>query len=222
MAKLIWDKSGERFFETGVDHGVLYLQDNTGAYPLGVVWNGLTTVTESPSGAEPNPQYADNIKYINIISAEEFSGTIEAYIYPDEFAACDGSAEPIDGVHVGQQPRKPFGFSYRTNIGNDTVGQNYGYKLHLVYGATAAPSEKAYSTINDSPEPVAFSWEVSTVPVNVTGLMPTSTLTIDSTKVDSAALADLEDILYGTEGAPGTAARLPLPDEVIATLTVTP
>lgn len=215
MAKLQWDNSGERIFETGVDHGVLYPQSNDGTYPTGVAWNGLVTVTESPSGAESNPQYADNIKYINLVSAEEFAGTIEAFTYPDEFAVCDGSAEPVDGVMVGQQGRRSFGLSYRSMIGNDVEGQDFGYKIHLVYGAQAAPSEKAYGTINDSPEAITFSWEITTTPVGVTDMKPTASITIDSTKVAPAALADLEDALYGTAGAPGTPARLPLPDEVL-------
>ncbi len=219
MPKLAWDGTGDRQFETGVDHGVLYLRDNTGVYATGVPWNGLTAVTESPSGAESNPQYADNIKYLNLVSAEDFSATIEAFTYPDEFAECDGSTEVADGVMIGQQPRKVFGFSYRTKIGNDTAGQDAGYKLHLVYGALAAPSEKAYTTINDSPEAITFSWEVSTTPANVTDHQATASITINSLKVDSEALADLEDLLYGTEGAPGTVAKLPTPDEVIALFT---
>lgn len=213
MAKLTWDDSGKRLFETGVSRGVLYPQDATGEYPLGVAWNGLTTVTESPSGAESNKQYADNIAYLNLVSAEEFGGTIEAFTYPPEFAACDGSASPEVGVVVGQQGRKPFGFCYRTELGNDTEGTDHGYKLHLVYGALAAPSEKAFATINDSPEAITFSWEFTTTPVAVTGLKPTATITIDSTKVDAADLAALELKLYGDTATP---AELPLPDEVIA------
>lgn len=213
MAKLTWDDTGKRFYETGVDHGVLYLQNQQGAYNTGVSWNGLTTVTESPSGAEANPQYADNIKYLNLISAEEFGCTIEAFTYPDEFAQCDGTATPVAGVAVGQQTRKTFGLSYRTKLGNDIDGTDYGYKLHLVYGALAAPSEKAYATINDSPEAITFSWEVTTTPVDVPNLKPTATLTIDSTKVSSAQLAELEALLYGTAG---TDAQLPLPGDVIA------
>lgn len=212
MTKLLWDQSGERLYETGVDHGVLYIPSG-GIYGIGYAWNGLTTVTESPSGAEPTPLYADNIKYLNLISVEEFAGTIEAYTYPDEFGQCDGTETPTDGVNVGQQSRKTFGLSYRTKVGNDTDGQDYGYKLHLVYGALAAPSEKAYATVNDSPEAITFSWEFSTTAVAVTDLKPTSVITIDSTKVDATALAALEDALYGTAGAD---ARLPLPDEVIA------
>lgn len=213
MTKLMWDQVGERFFETGVDHGVLYIPDNTGAYVNGYAWNGLTTVTESPSGAESNKQYADNIVYLNLISIEEFGGTIEAFTYPDEFGQCDGSAELAPGITVGQQSRKSFGLSYRTLLGNDLQGNDYGYKLHLVYGATASPSEKAYATVNDSPEPIGFSWDFSTSPVAVPGLKPTATLVIDSTKVDADKLADLLDILYGTAGADP---RLPLPAEVFA------
>lgn len=211
--KLVWDKTGERFFETGVDHGVLYIPNQQGAYVTGVAWNGLTTVTESPSGAEASPQYADNIKYLNLISAEEFGCTIEAFTYPDEFLQFDGVAEPAAGVSIGQQSRKQFGFSYRTNVGNDVDGSDHGYKLHLVYGCQAAPSEKAYATINDSPEAIAFSWEVTTTPVAVTDLKPTALITVDSTKVDAAGLAALEAALYGSAG---TDPRMPLPDEVIA------
>ena len=210
MAKLVWDATGERYYETGVNHGVLYVQEK-GAYPKGVVWNGLTAVTESPSGAESSPMYADNIKYLNLISAEEFGATVEAYTYPDEFAECDGSAELTPGVMLGQQKRKTFGLSYQTVYGNDTDNNDYGYKLHLIYGAQAAPSEKAYSSINDSPEAITFSWELTTTPVNVTGFKPTSCITIDSTKVDEAKLKALEVILYGSESEE---ARLPLPDEV--------
>lgn len=216
MAKLVWDKTGERFYETGVDQGVLYLLGDGGTYDTGVAWNGLVSVSESPSGAESNPQYADNIKYLNLISAEEFSATIEAFTYPAEFGECDGSAEPVAGVTIGQQNRKMFGLCYRTKIGNDTDGQDHGYKLHLIYGAQAAPSEKSYQTVNDSPEPITFSWEISTTPVNVTGYKPTASIVIDSTKVDAGKLAELEKKLYGDDSA-GTAS-LPLPDEVIALL----
>ena len=212
MAVLTWDQVGERFYETGVDHGVLYIP-TAGVYNTGFAWNGLISVTESPSGAEPSPQYADNIKYLNLLSTEEFGGTIEAFTFPDEFAQCDGTAFPKVGLAVGQQTRKTFGLSYRTKIGNDTEGQDLGYKLHLVYGALAAPSEKAYSTINDSPEAVTFSWEFTTTPVEVTGLKPTALLTIDSTKVASAGLTALEALLYGTELKEPS---LPLPDAVIA------
>ena len=212
MAVLTWDNVGERLFETGVDKGVLYIPTN-GIYDTGYAWNGLTAVTESPSGAEATAQYADNIKYLNLISAEDFGGTIEAFTYPTAFAQCDGTAYPQTGVSVGQQARKSFGFSYRTRLGNDTNGTDNAYKLHLVYGALAAPSEKAYNTINDSPEAMTFSWEFTTTPVPVSGLKPTAIMTIDSTKVSAGALASLENALYGTAG---TNARLPLPDEVIA------
>lgn len=216
MSKLVWDKTGERLYETGVKMGVLYPQSADGTYPKGVAWNGLTAVTESPSGAEATPLYADDIKYLNLMSAEEFGATIEAYMYPDEFAECDGSATLATGVYIGQQARKAFGLCYRTAIGNDVDMNEHGYKLHIIYGALAAPSEKAYSTINDSPEAITFSWEVTTTPVNVTGFKPTASVTIDSTKVDASKLAALEAILYGDEEE----ARLPLPDE-IATLMAT-
>ena len=220
--RLVWDATGERLYETGVSQGVLYVQDSTGKYPKGVAWNGLTGVTESPSGAEATALYADDIKYLNLMSAEEFGATIEAYTYPDEFAKCDGSAELTTGVTIGQQDRATFGMCYKTVLGNDSESNNYGYKLHIIYGAKASPSEKAYATINDSPEAITFSWEVTTTPVNVNGFKPTASLTIDSTKVDAGKLTALEDILYGKDaGAQGTpaavAARLPLPDE-IATL----
>lgn len=211
MPKIVWDNTGERLYETGVRNGVLYPIQTDGTYSKGVAWNGLISVTESPSGAEATPLYADDIKYLNLISAEEYGSTIEAYTYPDEFAECDGSASIAIGVNIGQQPRKTFGMCYRTVVGNDVENDNYGYKLHLVYGALAAPSEKAFSTINDSPEAITFSWEVSTTPVNVTGFKPTASLTIDSTKVDAAKLAALEAILYGSESEE---ARLPLPDEI--------
>lgn len=214
MTKLLWDQLGEKKYEIGVDHGVLYLATD-GVYDQGYAWNGLTTVTESPSGAEPQKTYADNIVYMNILSIEEFNGTIEAYTYPDEFGECDGSASPQTGVTVGQQNRRLFGLSYRTKVGNDQDGMDAGYKIHLVYSALAAPSEKAYATINDSPEGVAFSWDFSTTPVTVAGypnLKPTASLTIDSTKVDPTALAALEDILYGTSGVDPA---LPLPGAVL-------
>lgn len=214
MSKLVWDKTGERLYETGVKQGVLYPMDEKGTYPKGVPWNGLTNVTESPSGAEATALYADDIKYLNLMSNEEFGGTIEAYTYPDEFAECDGSASIATGVYIGQQPRKTFGFCYRTTLGNDVESNAHGYKLHLVYGALASPSEKAYSTINDNPEAVTFSWEFSTTPVNVTGFKPTACLTIDSTKVDAEKLAALEKILYGDDSDESAVARLPLPDEV--------
>jgi hypothetical protein len=213
MTRLTWDQVGERLYEAGVDHGVLYHRAANGTYDVGYSWNGLTTVTESPSGAESNPQYADNIMYLNLVSAELFGGTIEAFTYPDEFAECDGTAVVNGGVMIGQQTRRLFGLSYRTRVGNDVDGTDHGYKLHLIYGAMAAPSEKAYATINDSPEALTFSWEISTTPVEITGYKPTASLTIDSTKVDAAALATLEDALYGTAGADP---RLPLPDEVVA------
>lgn len=216
MAKLVWDKSGERLYETGVKQGVLYVQDTAGTYPKGVAWNGLTAVTESPSGAEATALYADDIKYVNLVSAEELGGTIEAYMYPDEFAECDGSVALTPGMYIGQQDRKTFGLCYRTTLGNDTDSNNHGYKLHIIYGALAAPSEKAYATINDSPEAITFSWEFKTTPVNVTGHKPTASIVIDSTKVDAEKLAALEKILYGdTEVEP----RLPLPDEVAQIIT---
>jgi hypothetical protein len=213
MARLEWDKIGERFYEAGVDHGVLYLLNPAGDYNDAHAWNGLTTVTESPSGAEANPQYADNLKYLNLLSAEDFGATIEAFTYPDAFAECDGTAVPSPGVAVGQQSRTIFGLAYRTLVGNDQVGTDKGHKLHLIYGANAAPSEKAYSTINDSPEPLTFSWEVTTTPVPVEGLKPTAQLVIDSTTADPAKLTQLDEILFGTAG---TEPRLPLPDEVIS------
>ena len=211
MARLVWDQTGQKTYETGVKQGVLYPQGEGGAYPKGYAWNGLTGVTESPSGAESNPLYADDIKYLNLISAEEFGATIEAYTYPDEFAECDGSAEIAPGVTIGQQARKTFGMAYKTTFGNDVDGNEHGYKLHLIYGALATPSEKAYATINDSPEAITFSWEVTTTPVAVEGFKPTASLTIDSTKVDKSKLAALEDILYGKDSVE---ARLPLPNEV--------
>lgn len=210
MTVLEWDKNGERFYETGTTKGVLYPME-AGSYTKGVVWNGLTAVTESPSGAEPTDLYADDTKYATLRSAETFAATVEAYTYPDEFAECDGSAELTEGVYVGQQPRKSFGMSYRTQIGND-VTDNAGYKLHLLYGCTASPSEKSYATINDSPEAITFSWELTTTPVNVSGMKPTATIVIDSTKADAAKLAKLEKVLYGDESEE---ARLPLPDEIL-------
>ena len=213
MAPLTWDQVGERLFETGVDHGVLYIPDETGDYSLGVAWNGLVTVTESPSGAAANPQYADNIKYLNLIAAEEFGGTIDAFTYPDEFAQCDGTAIAEAGVTVGQQSRKVFGLSFRSRVGNDIDGTDHGYKLHMIYGAQAAPSDRAYGTINDQPAAISFSWTITTSPVPVTGLKPSALVTVDSTKVSAATLADLEGILYGSGGVD---ARLPMPDEVIA------
>ena len=216
MPRITWDDTSKRLYETGVKMGVLYPIQSNGAYTKGVAWNGLTAVTESPSGAEATALYADDIKYLNLMSNEEFSATIEAYTYPDEFAECDGSAALAKGVMIGQQKRKTFGLCYRTTLGNDVEGNDYGYKLHLVYGCLAAPSEKAYSTINDSPEAITFSWEVSTTPVAVTGFKPTSQITIDSTKVDTSKLSALENVLYGTnaDGDTGAEPRLPLPDEV--------
>ena len=210
MPRLTWDDLGKRFYETGVKQGVLYLQVG-GAYPKGVAWNGLTAVTESPSGAEPTPLYADDIKYLELTSNEEFGCTIEAYTYPDEFKACNGEATLAEGVTIGQQTRVPFGFCYKTVLGNDEKKNDYGYKLHLVYGATASVSEKAFQTINDSPEAITFSWEVTTTPVAVKGFKPTAILTIDSTTIAADKLTALEDILYGKDEAE---ARLPLPDEI--------
>jgi hypothetical protein len=221
MAPLTWDQVGERTYETGVDRGVLYLPDaTTGAYGGGVAWNGLTTVTESPAGAESSPQFADNIKYLNLVSAETFGATLEAFTYPDEFAQCDGTAVPEPGVAIGQQGRRQFGLSYRTRKGNDIEGADFGYKLHLVYGCLASPSEKAYGTINDSPEAIAFSWELSTTPVPVTGFAPTALVVIDSTVVTAASLTAVEDALYG--GGTETEARLPLPDEILTLVTPGP
>ncbi len=208
--KITWDKSGERYYETGVKRGVLYVMDK-GAYGNGVAWNGLTAVTESPSGAEASPMYADDIKYLNLYSAEEFAATVEAYTYPDEFAECDGSAEIAPGVTIGQQKRKTFGMCYTTVLGNDTDGNDHGYKIHIIYGANAAPSEKPYATINDSPEAITFSWELTTTPVEVAGHKPTASLTIDSTKTTPEKMKAIEDILYGTESQEP---RLPLPSEI--------
>lgn len=218
MSKLKWDKTGERFYETGVKNCVLYIP-TSGIYSKGVAWNGVTAITESPSGAEATPLYADDMKYLNLYSTEEFGATIEAYTYPDEFAECDGSSSIADGVIIGQQTRKPFGLCYKTTLGNDTNGNDLGYKLHIIYGAMASPSEKAYATINDSPEAITFSWEVTTTPVEVTGKKPTASIVIDSTKADSSKLAALEVILYGKDGTGegNTGAvepRLPLPDEI--------
>lgn len=218
--KLVWDKTGEHYYETGVKNGVLYPMSASGTYPKGVAWNGLTAITESPSGAEATALYADDIKYLNLMSNEEFGATVEAYTYPDEFAECDGSASLTEGVYIGQQARKTFGLCYRTTLGNDSKGNDYGYKLHIIYGAMASPSEKAYATINDSPDAITFSWELSTTPVAVANFKPTASLTIDSTKVDPQKLATLEEILYGKDGTGedhSTGAvdpRLPLPDEI--------
>ena len=216
MTKLVWDETGKRLYETGVKNGVLYPQDSTGAYPKGVAWNGLTAVTQSPSGAEATPLYADDMKYLNLYSAEEFGATVEAYTYPDEFAECDGSAELAKGVMIGQQPRKAFGLVYKTVIGNDVKNNKYGYKLHLIYGAMASPSEKAYATINDSPEAITFSWEITTTPVSVTGFEPTAYIEIDSTKAEPTKLAKLEEKLFGSATEEAT---LPLPNEVATLMT---
>jgi hypothetical protein len=223
MTELSWDLVGEKVYETGVDHGVLYIPDGSGVYSNGYAWNGLVTVTESPSGAEASPQYADNIKYVNLISTEEFGATVEAFTYPDEFGQCDGSAQPEAGVFLGQQARKPFGLSYRTLIGNDTLGTARGFKLHLIYGANAAPSERAYGTVNDSPEAITLSWDLTTTPVlvgtvNGVDYKPTASMVIDSTKVDADALDDLMDLLYGTSG---TDPQLPTPAAVIDLFTGT-
>ena len=215
MAKLVWDATGEHFYETGVSKGVIYPQAAGGTYPAGAAWNGLTAVTESPSGAEPTPLYANNNKYLNLMSAEEFGFSITAYTYPDEFAECNGERALAKGAMIGQQKRKAFGMTYQSIIGNDTEGDAYGYKLHLVYGALAAPSEMAHNTVNDSPEATEMSWECSTTPVAVEGFNPTSHIVIDSTKADETALKALEDVLYGTEDGE---ARLPLPDEVVTIL----
>ncbi len=212
MAPLVWDEVGRRFYETGVDRGVLYIPNAQGDYVDGVAWNGLTSISETPSGAEPNAQYADNIKYLNLFSAEDFGATLEAFTYPDEFAQFDGLGIPADGVTVGQQFRRSFGLSYRSKLGNDVEGGDYGYKLHLIYGCVASPSEKAYNTINDSPEAIVFSWSISTTPVAVPGMKPTSIITIDSTKVDPATLAVLERRLYGDAAVDPS---LPLPATVI-------
>ena len=210
--KLIWDNVGDRFYETGTSQGVLYPQGENGTYPLGVVWNGLTGVTESPSGAEPSPLYADNIKYLNLTSTEEFGATVEAYTYPDEFAECDGSADIAKGVSIGQQPRKAFGLSYKTIIGNDLEGDDHGYKLHIIYNAKASPTDKSYTTVSDSPDAITFSWELTTTPLTISGFKPTANITIDSTKVDATKLQELETILYGSEEEE---ARLPLPSEIV-------
>ena len=216
MTKLVWDETGKRLYETGVKMGVLYVQGSGGAYNTGVAWNGLTAVTESPSGAEANPMYADDIKYLNLFSAEEFGATIEAYTYPEAFEQCDGSASIATGVTIGQQERKQFGLCYRTTLGNDVEGNDHGYKIHLIYGAKASPSEKAYATINDSPEAITFSWELTTTPVSVSGHKPTANLVIDSTKVAPEKLTKLENMLYGDASSEPT---LPLPDKVVEILT---
>ena len=213
MAKLVWDQSGQKFFETGISNGVLYVSDGQGGYLKGVAWNGLTSVAENPSGAESNPVYADNIKYLNIISAEEFGATIEAYTYPDDFMECDGSAQVVAGVNIGQQARKSFGISYRTRVGNDVAGDNLGYKIHVIYNCQAAPSGKTYSTVNESPEAITFSWEVTTTPVPVEGFRPTATVVFDSTKLDAEKMAAVENALYGgASSEPG----LPSIEELLA------
>lgn len=223
MSRLLWDQSGKRLWETGVDRGVLYLTNEvTGVYNTGFAWNGLTTVTESPSGGEVSPVYADNIQYLNLVSQEWFGASIEAYTYPEEFAQCDGTAYPVKGLALGQQRRRRFGLAYRTRLGNDIVGDELGYKLHLIYGALAAPTEKAYTTVNDSPEATTFSWDLTTEPVEVNNFRRTASLTVDSTQVTAAKLATLETALYGTNASGTTAAvppRLPLPAEVITILT---
>ena len=211
FAPLVWDETGKKLFETGVSNVALYPQDTTGVYGTGVAWNGVTNISESPSGAEATTLWANNGKYLNLYSVEEYASSIEAYTYPDEFAECDGSAEIAKGVSIGQQTRKSFGLAYKTLIGSDTDGNDHGYKLHLVYGCKAAPSERSHATVNDSPEALSFSWEISTTPVSVTGHKPTASVEIDSTKVDAGKLAAFEKILFGSEEA---AARLPLPDEV--------
>lgn len=216
MAKLVWDETGKRLYETGVSKGVLYVQTDDGTYGNGVAWNGLTAVNESPSGAEATPLYADDIKYLELTSTEEYGASIEAYTYPEEFEQCDGSAELGAGVTIGQQPRKAFGFCYRTLIGNDVKNNDYGYKIHIVYGAKAAPSEKAYQTVNDSPEAITFSWELTTTPVNVAGHKPTACVTIDSTKVEPAKLTSIEEALYGSDTKEP---KLLLPDEIAAIIT---
>ena len=215
MARLIWDEVGQRFFETGVKNGVLYVQDNDGSYKNGVVWNGLTAVTESPSGAEETPLYADDVKYLTLRSAEEFGATVEAYTYPEEFEQCDGSASIAEGVTIGQQARRAFGLCYRTSVGNDIQGQNFSYKLHLIYGCTVAPSEKSYSTINDNPEAITFSWELSTVPVPVDGFSPTASLVIDASKVDEGKMQQLENALFGDAENEAT---LLLPNQIMELL----
>lgn len=211
MSILVWDQDTERLYQTGVKNCVLYVRGSDGSYPKGVAWNGITGITESPSGAEATALYADDIKYLNLVSNEDFGATITAYMYPDEFAECDGSAEIAEGVTVGQQTRKPFGLCYKTTLGNDSEGNAYGYLLHLIYGATASPSERAYATINDSPEAIEFSWEVTTIPVNVTGKKPTASITINSKKIATKALENLEKVLFGTENEEP---YLPLPDDI--------
>ena len=219
MPKLEWDKTGEREYETGVSNCALYVRDSKGTYPKGVAWNGISSISESPSGAEANPIYADNIKYLNLISVEEYAATIEAFMYPDEFEECDGTKELTPGVTIGQQERKTFGLAYKTLLGNDTDGDAHGYKIHIIYGALASPSEKSHETVNDSPEAASFSWEINTTPVEVTGAKPTASLEIDSTKSDPAKLAALEKILFGSDEGESATARLPLPDEIKTLMT---
>lgn len=211
MPRIVWDAETQKTFETGVSNGVHYMQDKDGKYVHGVAWNGLTGVTQSPSGADANALWADNIKYLNLRAAEEFGATVEAYTYPKQFGECDGSVEIVPGVTIGQQNRKKFGLSYKTIFGNDTEGEDYGYKIHMIYNCDAAPSEKAYSTKNDSPDAINFSWELSTTPVNVTGYKPTAHMEITSTDLNSEFLAKIEDILYGTDTEDP---RMPLPDEI--------
>ena len=213
MAKLVWDQSGQKFFETGISNGVLYVSDGQGGYKKGVAWNGLISVAENPSGAESNPVYADNIKYLNVISAEEFGATIEAYTYPDEFMECDGSAQVVAGVNIGQQARKSFGICYRTRVGNDVAGDNLGYKIHVIYNCQASPSGKTYSTVNESPEAITFSWEVTTTPVPVEGFRPTATVVFDSTKLDAGKMSAVENALYGTASEES---KLPSIEELLA------
>lgn len=219
MPKLEWDKTGEREYETGVSNCALYVRDSNGTYPKGVAWNGISSISESPSGAEANPIYADNIKYLNLISVEEYAATIEAFMYPDEFEECDGTKELTPGVTIGQQERKTFGLAYKTLLGNDTDGDAHGYKIHIIYGALASPSEKSHETVNDSPEAASFSWEINTTPVEVTGAKPTASLEIDSTKSDPTKLAALEKILFGSDDGESSTARLPLPDEIKTLMT---
>lgn len=219
MPKLEWGKTGEREYETGVSNCALYVRDSKGTYPKGVAWNGISSISESPSGAEANPIYADNIKYLNLISVEEYAATIEAFMYPDEFEECDGTKELTPGVTIGQQERKTFGLAYKTILGNDTDGDAHGYKIHIIYGALASPSEKSHETVNDSPEAASFSWEINTTPVEVTGAKPTASLEIDSTKSDPTKLAALEKILFGSDEGESATARLPLPDEIKTLMT---
>jgi hypothetical protein len=219
MAKLVWDAEGQKTYETGVEKCVLYLRASNGTYPKGVAWNGIATISENPSGAEASSLYADNKKYLSLMSTEELALSVEAYTYPEEYAECDGSAQAIDGVHVAQQRRKSFGLCYKTLFGNDTEGTDHGYKLHLVYGCLASPSEKQFSSVNESPEAISFSWEINTTPIDVKGFKPTALIIIDSTKVNAAKLKALEDTLYGTDT---TEAKLPLPNEVLTILGVAP